>query len=189
MKSSAAVKTMEGMRAWLEARCVRDGKCLVWSMSTRDGVPQANLFDPETGKKGTFNVRREAWRLRVGRPPRKGYVIVCTCETGKCVEPEHLKEISRSQLHKGKPKSEAHRLAIAKAAKTKKNAKLSDEALQDIRTSDDPLPVCAARHGVSVSHVSGIRLGKWCKEVVANPFAGLYGRVSEGRGVRSGGEA
>jgi hypothetical protein len=179
------MKTLAEMMEFVEQRCTRDDNgCLVWRYSCRDGVPQAN-WKTEDGKKTTLNVRRALWESLKGKKPRKSYVIVCTCGTDFCVEPKHLKEISRSQLQSGKPKSEAHRLAIAKAARNKKNTKLSPEAVKEIRESDERVIVLAKRFGVTVSHVYGIKANRWCRDTDGNPFAQLFARISASKPAKA----
>jgi hypothetical protein len=159
---------------WLEARSTREGKCLIWKRSLRGGVPQASMMDPETGEKATTNVRRVVWAAKHGKPPRKTYVVVCDCERDGCVEPGHLKEISRSQLHKGRTFTADHKLAVTLAARKRYTTKLTQEDVREIRHSDEPAPKIAARFGVTASHVWGIRRNSWCQEVTNNPFAGLF---------------
>lgn len=166
------MNTLAELMDWLEARVVRDDDCLIWTHSMRGSVPQACL-PLEGGGRGTVNVRRVLWTARVGRPPRKDYVIVCSCESEGCVNPEHLKEITRSQLLAGRRKSLAHKLALARSARAGKRAKLTPEQVREIRHSDEPQREIAARMGVTPGHVSGIRLNKWCRDANGNPFAGL----------------
>jgi hypothetical protein len=166
--------TLAEIIKWLEARSTRDGKCLIWKLASREGVPQAGLVDPETGKKWTANVRRLVWAAKHGKQPHKSYVVVCTCETEGCVEPTHLKEISRSQLHKGRTFTASHRLAVTIAARKRSTTKLSEEDVREIRYSEESAHQIAARFGVTASHVYGIRRNSWCPEVSNNPFAGLF---------------
>lgn len=158
---------------WLETRTMRDGKCLIWKRAHVQGVPQASVTFPELGIKKAVNVRRALWEAKVGRPPRKAYVVVCTCGVDGCVEPSHLKEISRSQLHKGRKQTAAHRLACTIAARQRKTTKLSEEDVRAIRHGDESAEEMAARYGVTAAHVWGIRRNAWCREVTKNPFAGL----------------
>jgi hypothetical protein len=166
--------TLAEIIKWLESRSRREGKCLIWMRSLRGGVPQGSMIDEETGEKVTANVRRVVWAAKHGKAPHKSYVIVCNCETEGCVEPSHLKEISRSQLHKGRTFTAAHKLAVTIAARKRRTTKLSEEDVREIRYSDEPADQIAARFGVTKNHVWGIRRNEWCRDVASNPFAGLF---------------
>ena len=165
--------TLAAWLEWAEARAARVDDCLVWKQAFNGSAPQACLGDRD--EKETVNVRRKLWSLRAGRPARRGYVVVCKCETYGCIEPEHLKEMSRSQLLRGKPLAPTHRIALTKAARSRSNNKLTADDVHDIRHGEGSVEEKAARYGIGVKYVEDI-IRQRCWRDLSNPFAGLGAR-------------
>jgi hypothetical protein len=164
------MKTLAEMMEWIEARAVRDGDCLIWKQSFNGAQPQGGkLID---GRKVSVNVRRMAWELKHERQPRKNWVVVCKCETPGCVEPSHLREISRSKMLSGIQLTPTHKAALTRAARNRKSSKLTQEAVDDIRRGDGTIHEKAQRYGVSSNHVNGIIKGRWWRDI-RSPFRGL----------------
>jgi hypothetical protein len=161
--------TLDELVAWLEARAHRqDDGCLVWKLSFNGNQPQARMGGT------TVNVRRMAVEIKTGKPLPRKWAAVCSCPTEGCVEPKHLKGQSRSRLLSGKQHSAKHRLAETLAARQKANAKLTPEAVEDIRTGPGSITEKAARHGVNRRHIWDIQKFRSWRDL-GNPWAGLGG--------------
>jgi hypothetical protein len=166
------MNTLAEWLKWVEARSEReeDG-CLVWQQACNGRQPAACIGDREN--KQTVNIRRKLWEMRSGRPPRRAYIVVCTCDTERCVEPTHLKEAHRSTMQKGRPLKADHRLAITLAARRRGNLKLTQADVDDIRYGEGEPEEKAVRYGITVDYVKSIMAHRVWK-ALASPFAGLF---------------
>lgn len=99
---------------------------------------------------------------------------VCRHGNAACVRPEHVVSISRSKAQIGKPMPPHQRAAIAMACQGIR--KLKAEDVQEIRASDEPRDVLAARKKISETYVQQIRSGQVWRDF-SNPFAGLGARA------------
>jgi hypothetical protein len=159
------------MMEWVEARASRsDDGCLIWKFSMNGRQPQGGI--KQDGIKRSVNVRRELWTLKTGKPPPRNWVVLCKCGNDRCVEPTCLKVSSRSKMLSGIPISAAHKVALTLAARSRKSAKLTQEAANDIRYGDGTPEEKAAKYGVTVNHVRGIQQNRWWRDLTS-PFAGL----------------
>lgn len=157
----------------IKSLCAEDCDCLVWTRSCCNGHPAMRV-----GTK-TNLVRRVLWTELHGEIPA-GHIVHMTCTTPKCVQPEHLELTTYKKLGKqlgalGIMSGPVRSAAIARA-KRKTHGKLSDEAVRDIRNSDEPGRVLAERHGVSQAHVSKVQKHKAWREF-SSPFNGLGARA------------
>lgn len=153
--------------AWLASHTRDDNGCLVWTGYSSHGQPKARL-----GPRGTapFNVRRAVWEA-VGNPLRKGYMIVCICDTPNCVELAHLKQVRWGSVLKGR-KRPAN--VTAKMVATRRAlSRISDAAVERIRASNESPAIVASREGCSKQYVHMLRRGEFRREI-ASPFAGLF---------------
>lgn len=105
--------------------------------------------------------------LLTGEEPKPGVRWHCICETKGCANPDHRKAGNKStQMLAAKLKrSPAQCARIAKGKRAV--SELSDEAAAEIRLSEEPLRVLAARHSISISHTSNIKNGKQRRELGA----------------------
>lgn len=152
---------------------IEDGDCMVWTRSCCNGHPAARI----EGK--TVLVRRVLWAQALDDIPA-GHIVRMTCNTPLCVNPDHIELTTYQRLGKqlgalGVMSGPVRSAAIARA-KRKTHGKLSDEAVRDIRTSNELGRVLAARHGVSQAHVSKVQKHKAWREF-SSPFNGLGARV------------
>lgn len=172
-------ETLEEWLSWVECRARREDSCLVWLRAFNNGEsPQTCLETPE-GRKISILIRRKLWELKNGRPPRRSYVVIAKCGTHGCVEPEHLREMSRSLLQRGKAKSVEHRMALTKAARERKSNKLTQEAVNDIRYGEGTVVEKAQRYGITTDYVCDV-LAHRCWKDISGPFAGLFA-ANDGR--------
>lgn len=157
---------------YVAAHTVEDAGCLRWtgaSVARRHPV----LYQPG-GRQ--LLVRRLVVEAR-GRPIPPGMIVRCTCETPLCVADACLRvttygavarEVARLGLMGGLLRS-------ARVAATKRGgpqAKLTDAAVQAIRTGDEPGTVLARRYGVCEGTISKIRRGQMRRDF-ASPWLGL----------------
>jgi len=146
-----------------------DGDCLVWDRYCNGHMPVMNVG-------GTPRpVRRVVHELAIG-PVRDGCEVIQTCETLKCVAPEHLAQIT---IEKRRALIAARRVGRSQRASQvrfmRENfGKLSMEKAREIRASSEKGIDLARRFGVSPQLISLVRTGKsWAEP---SPFDGLGGR-------------
>ena len=107
---------------------------------------------------------RVAWQLYIGTIPADGgyYGTMCvchSCDNPKCVNPAHLflgtqAENIADMKDKGRAaKGEAHH-----------SSKLSNELVLEIRAADGSQRHLARKYGISPSHVSAIKNGKYWED-------------------------
>jgi hypothetical protein len=145
-------------------RCrVVDG-CWHWA-DGRDGNGRPSLWLPALGRRVTLGTA--ICVLRTGKPPAKGVVWHCTCDTPNCANPAHRKAGTRSSqmLAAGIQRDAVTRARIAAGKRARSN--LTDDAVRAIRASGETLHVLAARHGITPSYASQIRRGQRRREFCA----------------------
>lgn len=145
-----------------------EGGCLVWTGSTtRSGTGQWRIG----GK--LRSAQRVVYTLVHGPMPR-GQVVSALCGTFACVHPDCLVARRRTELLRGVKHTA---LAVQRMREGKrKAAKLCGADVALIRASADRPHLLAARFGVSVSWVYGVRRGAaWPQDT--NPFTGLGARA------------
>ena len=158
---------------WIKLRCrpQMDSDCMLWAQGTNPaGAPIATKLLP-TGKKPTVQLRRVVWEHKHGPIP-DGMLVTVSCGHATCLQ--HLELTTKSEVIRRQwAKTEARaKLVAGVTKKSRQRGKLDMEAARDIRHSNEPLEVCAARHGVSMTLASLVRRGlRWREE--RNPFAGL----------------
>jgi hypothetical protein len=146
------------------------------------------------GKAGNYKGGLRYGRVRFGGPSRYTHRVtfelmhgplppgtllarrVTVCDYDHCCNPAHWRRSSRAELNRdkartgrtsrGRPHSVAVTVGIRRTAK-----KLDLERAREIRASTEPARVLAARFGVDVSMVYGIRRGKFWAE--PSPFSAL----------------
>jgi hypothetical protein len=144
-----------------------DGGCLIWE----GRVNEAGL--PSYGR--SSSARRRIWLALNGEIP-PGYFVGCDCGEKLCLEPKHLILRTKSSIVKSgwtTPAKAKRVRAIKLTARSK--AKLTDQAVQEIRESTAPLKELAERFGVHFSLIGKVRQGHAWKPL-NSPFAGLGAR-------------
>jgi hypothetical protein len=124
-----------------------DDCCLIWpySINARFGYGQAN------GRQA----HRIVCELAHGDPPSDAYQAAHSCGVRACVNPRHLRWATRSENSQDKVEHGTDALG-EKSPK----AKLWEEAVLDIRYSDEPGKDLARKYRISTTLVSLIRTGK-----------------------------
>jgi hypothetical protein len=157
-------------------RCRAVDGCLLW----------ADHIDPQRGPvmyaawAGTErSVRRRVWGIR-----RKSLdfsrTVAMTCENAEtCVRFEHMELVGRGAKLQGKPKTLAHRRAIALAKR--RTAKLDETKVSKILVSEQSGRSIARELDVSQATVQAVRAGDRWRNYRATPFSGLEAANDSGR--------
>ncbi len=154
----------------LLANTINDGGCLVWQGGCANGHPATSI-----GGKAVL-VRRALWEEANGSL-KVGEIVQCTCKTPKCIEPRHAVKTTRVKLARemgaeGLMGGTVRSASIAKAKRAGPQSKLSAEAVQELRASDEDVPAMAERLGISKGHAYKVRRNVAQRDFT-NPFAGL----------------
>lgn len=165
---------------YIRLRCRMEGDCWVWSLSTKEGRwPRMSVTRPD--KKGVARqfclyVRHVVvWLSRGGRP-RLGNnrAVITTCGNPMCVNPAHLKVISKAELNRINAGYQGTLSMRKKYAESRRRtSRLSDDDVKTIRESDKAAKEVAQEYGISLAYVYMLRRGEWRREYTSNPFAGL----------------
>ena len=151
-------------------RTADDAGCAVWQKSCCNGHPAMRQNDK------TVLVRRAVW-IDMHGPIPAGKIIRMTCETPKCIHPDHMAITTHQKLAKenGAKGLMSGPVRSAKIAATKraKHAKLTNADVLEIRSSPEKGRAMAAKHGVDEKHISRIRRHQ-CWRDFSNPFAGIF---------------
>ena len=120
-------------------------------------------------------VRRAIWQDKHG-DIEPGKIIRMTCETTGCVHPDHMQLTTYKRLAKqlgslGLMSGPVRSSKIA-ATKRAKYAKLTHDAVMEIRSSNETGKALAEKFQVAQGHISKIQLGK-CWKQFSSPWAGL----------------
>lgn len=158
----------------IQARCTYCEECdtrWAWAATMSRGVSPVMKY-----KQKTILPRRALWEMKTGKPVPAGICIVTTCRNPKCCNPELLAAVSKAYVIKrtaatGAFSTLAFRAKVARGKR--KTSKLSDEAVADIRSGDDPPEVAAQKHGITKAYVHMLRKNRFRKEFTNNPFQGL----------------
>lgn len=148
------------------------GDCLEWTGSCMNrGHPVVH----HDGK--PWMVRRLVLTL-TGHQLKPRHVVGVACGNPRCINPDHLVQLSHRQRMKAMRMASAATHTYARSAKvaaTKRagpQAKLTDAQVQAIRHGHQPQRETAALYGVSPHLVASIRSGRRRRDF-SNPFAGL----------------
>lgn len=147
-----------------------DGGCLVWPHGCCNGHPAARI----NGRPQL--VRRVVYAAATGQEIPPGMVVHMTCETRKCVNPEHMELLTRQKLAKhlgalGLMSGPVRSAAIARTKRTT-HGKLTDGQVAEARTSNATGVELARRFGVSQGHISAVRHGI-ARRNFSSPWRGL----------------
>ena len=168
-------EAMTALSAYIAARTVDDGGCLRWIGAAGNGHPSMRVDGRQV------LTRRVIVELDSG-PIARGKIVRCTCETPLCVAREHLivttyRAVATECGRRGLMSGPVRGARIAASKRCSEKAKLTAEAVREIRASTSTGVALARRYKVSESTVSRIRLGRMWREFVGNPWAGLVLRA------------
>lgn len=106
----------------------------------------------------------------------RGIVVTVNCNNQKCVCPDHLEVLTRTQFLARNSLRTNHQMRLAKIAAAQRagpGAKLNFDLVAEILQSDETNIALAQRLGCDHTLISLVRRGKAWKQYGANPFAGL----------------
>ncbi len=159
----------------IRCRCkvtAHDG-CWTWQGATTGVHPQMSW----KGRGGQM-VRRLAYEAHFGVTLGELRVSPNNCGNVLCVNPEHLTCWSRSehlreQHRSGSRSTPLHYIRRVAALKRKGRVKLDLEKAREIRASEEPCKVLAARYEVHHRTISAVRCGRIWRDINAlgNVFA------------------
>lgn len=155
----------------LKAKTTEDGDCWRW-----DG-PFNGSSGPRASHGGKVHYVRRLMMQLHGKN-LDGMIVTPTCGDSTCVNPEHLKVITRAEHQKRLTVASNSGTALLrkrqKVAEHKRRTvgKLTMEQAREIRASNDTHRVLCERYGVTRRVISRIRQGIGWREY-SNPFAGL----------------
>lgn len=140
-------------RFWRKVEVCGPDEC--WPWKARLGEHGYGQFKAEDR---AVRAHRVAWKLTYGPIPL-GLHVLHKCDNRACCNPAHLflgtqLENIADRHRKGR---DAH---VSRPGMLNHRARLTDEAVRQIRAERRPLKVIAADHGVSQSLVSMVRNGK-----------------------------
>ena len=139
-------------------------------------------LDKQRGPMVRFNrepargVRRILWEQHTGKALTKDEVVKVTCEDERCVNPLHFKVIIRNTDRAGEEKTIVTKMRMSEAMR-KRQGKLTPEQIEEIRQSDEPNKVVAARMGVTPSNIGLIRTHRIHKDYTS-PFVGMFASLA-----------
>lgn len=150
----------------IQERCTMGkGDCWVWTAgtSTRDYIPSMRW----RGK--TASVRRVVYQLKRGRL-LAGQCIVAACGTPKCINPDHLEQITHNEKTRRAQANVDQTQRRRRQTETRRaRSKLDQTVVREIRASQAPGVVIAERYGITQQAVSAIRNYR-----VWKPDAGMW---------------
>lgn len=150
------------------AGCVIDGDCWLWKGAhSDDNYPLIFLK-----KRGT-SLRRKVFEW-AGRSIPQGVFIALTCTHANCLNPAHMKPVTKNASRKGQAASAGHVARVTLGKRNSPFAKLSMDKAREIRRragEGEKHPSIAQDYGVSASLVSQVALGRVWRE--PSPWQGL----------------
>ena len=159
--------------ASIRARCVTEGKCLIWQGGTDgNGVPRCN----HGGKQ--VNVRRLMRSLVDGKAVPADLCVTCECGNKLCVSEacSFIATLSeRAFLASARGAYSRPDAVIRSTLARRARSKFSEAVVSEIRVAEGTSLEISKRYGMSQSHVKAIRRGQR-RAPLGSPFAGLGAR-------------
>jgi hypothetical protein len=125
---------------YLVVHCGHETPCWVWQRATSSNG-YGRLARRECGERWWEQAHRYFYEQHVGPIP-DGLQLDHLCRNRRCVNPGHLEAVTQ-----------------AENCRRGANAKLTADHVAEIRSSDEPAPVLAARYGVHASAIQSVRSG------------------------------
>lgn len=166
--------TFEEVMSFLHERSVRDEDCgcLIWKGAFSHGVCKMRTINLREGR--TTNVRRLILSVRSSTPLKKNELATSKCGNPRCVEPEHVRRITRADLQKRtsmEGKWRAAHVIAARKLQGKKVARITPEVAREIRdrvNSGQTGRQVAVELGFSQSSISKVMNGQIGAKEVPN---------------------
>lgn len=163
--------TREEVDKYLRIRSRDDGGCWIWTMTVNSAGHPTATIDCRRG----LGVRRWAWEQITGMSAGRR-VIGATCINKLCVNPEHLRLMSRAQNQKAWFDAGAVSISLNARLKRSLNGRrrspLSEQDVQDIRArraEGEQILTLSREFGVSTATIGRIVLHQTWVEY-GNPF-------------------
>lgn len=169
--------------AWILARCVEEGECLLWTGAMGTGSNRSNPIVKgilANGKHGNLPVRRMVWEHLQGVPLPPGKVVYRTCCQQRCLL--HLEAGPRGSPVRQRKRagltahSPAARAALTRGARGRGNLVNTPEQVQEVKRliaqGEESNTEIARQTGVSSAMVSKIRLGTCWRDT--HPCASVF---------------
>jgi hypothetical protein len=154
-------------------RCREVGKCWEWAGAVSNGH-----YPKITVARRQYMVRHLVYMLRHVRPLPRGLVLIPRCRNQRCVAPWHIQARTKAQAARLHAQAGAYRVFSAAPHRAKiaigrrRNSKLSDAAVAEVRHSSEAARVLARRHGISTTYVYQLRRGEFRRDY-SSPWQGL----------------
>lgn len=132
-------------RFW--SKVTKSDGCWLWA-GTTDGRYGLVSVDGRMLK-----AHRVSWELHNGPIPA-GMVVCHTCDTPRCVRPDHLFLGTMADNSHDRDRKGRQRSPLGEASP---NAKLTEDDVRAIRASDEPASIVGPRYGVTPTNVGYIR--------------------------------
>lgn len=127
----------------------KSGECWIWRGPVQDARGYGMVRDSGHPKKDFAH--RVAYRLTHG-DILKGMHIMHTCDTPSCCNPEHLKQVTQAENNADMRRKRRHRFGI-----NHQHAKLTDDAVRNIRSCSLSPSELAIKYGVSTATIQDAR--------------------------------
>jgi hypothetical protein len=156
---------LDGTLACLETlrmRCVCDDVDGCWHLRTARGrpLPDDSRHVVWVAREGHMTATRAAWLFAKGKHAPKDWLIVRRCDSYDCVNPKHLRAVTRPKhgallRKRGRTKTTAK--TIAAKLNGLKRSRLTPELRRWMVESEQPSHAVAHALGVVTSHVINLR--------------------------------
>lgn len=164
---------------YLRLRATECGDCLEWQAAyVHDRYPVVTFRIPDASgkrKQRQFYVRHLVYQLKARKSvPKDGqHVISTSCENERCIAPAHVIVTTKSALSERAAQRGLYgglEFRARVSAGVRHRRKLSDEGVNEIRTSEASVKTLAAKHGLSKRHTRRVRNGQERVDY-SSPFA------------------
>lgn len=159
------VPTLEALR---QSCYINEDGCWIWRGDRYSNGQPRTQIEP-TPSRRRFPAKRLALRLTGKMEPSKWGACRCDLEPEDCINPEHLRNYSRSKLLKksNQDNRAVHVVRIARGVAAKRSASkdMSIELAREIRVSHETASALAERLNISEDRTKSIKSGRSWKEL------------------------
>lgn len=161
-------------KKWLEERCTKDDKHLLWTLSCGGGGPRGYVRNAE-GRESQFSVRHAAYALWRGEHPGPGKTVRPSCGIHNCLAKGCLEVVVHGGYNRGRQRSLLTRQRIAETVREKSG--YPQHVVQAIKDAGDrPAKELAAELGVGLCTVYDIRSGARWRDYTS-PIGGMAAQL------------
>jgi hypothetical protein len=159
----------------VKAKIEEIGDCWEWQ-----AAKQKNSGVPVIRYEGRHYCARRAIAKELGHN-LEGKIVTQTCGNKACVNPDHIKVMTKSALQKRTNSQTVYYQSITRrqkcSAARRKSAKLTPEKAEAIRNDPRPQRVIAEEYGITQPTVSSIKRQRMWRDYTS-PFTQLCGALS-----------